>query len=187
MNFEVCFLAGWWEFSYWEGLEVGDSMAAHCDRTAKQHRVHMTISITDMCNMWKIVKNCQTTQIHVGINHRHTNIHNDFDVDIQALLWDWHNVFLCVDWHEFGLLIVGFAWLAKKNVSFIGKCTIAPTRGAQDLTWHEKIRNDLKSCVTLPVSLHFSEIWRTHTWPHEAYTKFQWHFLQKHCWWFENV
>ena len=80
MNFEVCFLAGWWEFSYWEGLEVGDSMAAHCDRTAKQHRVHMTISITDMCNMWKIVKNGQTTQTHIGINHRHKNIHNDFDV-----------------------------------------------------------------------------------------------------------
>ena len=170
MNFEVCFLAGWWEFSYWEGLEVGDSMAAHCDRTAKQHRVHMTISITDMCNMWKIVKNCQTTQIQVGINHRHTNIHNDFDVDIQALLWDWHNVFICVDWHEFGLLIVGFAWLAKKMYLSLVNVQLHP-QGVHK-TWHGMKKNKKwleKLCNAACVSALFRNMTHTHLAPWGIY------------------
>ena len=168
MNFEVCFLAGWWEFSYWEGLEVGDSMAAHCDRTAKQHRVHMTISITDMCNMWKIVKNRQTTQIHVDINHRHTNIHNDFDVDIQALLWDWHNVFLCVDWHEFGLLIVGFAWLAKKSFFYMYNYT---HKGCTrlDMAWKNKKWLEKLCNAAACVSALFRNMTHTHLAPWGAY------------------
>jgi len=129
----LCVLAGWWEFSYWEGLEVGESMAAaQCDSTVKQHRLHMTCVTCVTCDkLWKTAKQHKYTLALITDTQTFTTtLMLIFKLDS-----DTGTMFSSV-WIDMSLTFC--LTCLKRCVPFIGKCTIVPARDAPDLKWHKK-------------------------------------------------